>query len=404
MNILKQNGETLKEYKIRLFRNKDSYKLSNKDIAELINNASNLNRDESSYRKWFAAYEEGYTDGTQYSIDNSAILNKLTEQRIEAEKAKKKAQTERIETNKWIREQARSEMFYDKVQDCMAECLSYNPVFERPSEHIINNNQSAVLFLADQHYGVSFTINGLDGSVINQYSPEIFEERMNTILWETVDYINKNDIKHLDIMCLGDSLDGLIRQSQLIKLRWGVIDCAVKYANYMFNWFTEISKYIDITIYNVAGNHTRLDLLGTKKGEHERENLDKVIMSIIKNGVELTNNDRITIVENYADMIYTELNCGTKILGIHGEVKNLDEARKDYQEAYNIDIDYIVAGHLHHNEIMQSGYRKGAIRVGSIIGVDSFSMKVRKCADATANIGVFEKDKGLVDLHTIILN
>ena len=53
---------------------------------------------------------------------------------------------------------------------------------------------------------------------------------------------------------------------------------------------------------------------------------------------------------------------------------------------------------------MQSGYRKGAIRVGSIIGVDSFSMKVRKCADATANIGVFEKDKGLVDLHTIILN
>lgn len=227
---------------------------------------------------------------------------------------------------------------------------------------------------------------------------------MNTILWETVDYINKNEIKHLDIMCLGDSLDGLIRQSQLIKLRWGVIDCAVKYANYMFKWFTEISKYIDITIYNVAGNHTRLDLLGTKKGEHERENLDKVIMSIIKNGVELTNNNRITIVENYADMIYTELNCGTKILGIHGEVKNLDEARKDYQEAYNIDIDYIVAGHLHHNEIMQSGYRKGAIRVGSIIGVDSFSMKVRKCADATANIGVFEKDKGLVDLHTIILN
>lgn len=51
MDILKQNGETLKEYKIRLFRNKDSYKLSNKDIAELINNASNLNRDESSYRK-----------------------------------------------------------------------------------------------------------------------------------------------------------------------------------------------------------------------------------------------------------------------------------------------------------------------------------------------------------------
>ena len=403
MNILKQNGETLKEYKIRLFRNKDSYKLSNKDIAELINNASNLNRDESSYRKWFAAYEEGYTDGVQYSSDNSAMLNKLTEQRIEAEKAKKKAQTERIETNKWIREQARSEMFYDKVQDCMKEYLSYNPVFPEITT-TQSNDKSGVLFLADQHYGVSFTINGLDGSIINEYSPEIFEQRMNIIMSDTVNYAKKNELTHLDVMCLGDSLDGLIRQSQLIKLRWGVIDCAVKYANYMFKWFTELSKYIDITIYNVAGNHTRLDLLGTKKGEHERENLDKVIMSIIKNGVEITNNNHITIVENYADVIYTTLSCGYKILGIHGEVKDLNQARKDYQEIYNVDIDYIVAGHLHHNETEQSGYRKGSIRVGSIIGVDSFSMKVRKCADATANIGIFERDKGLVDFHTVVLN
>lgn len=403
MDILKQNGETLKEYKIRLFRNKDSYKLSNKDIAELINNASNLNRDESSYRKWFAAYEEGYTDGVQYSNDNSAILNKLTEQRIEAEKARKKAQTERIETNKWIREQARSEMFYDKVKDCMAEYLSYNPMFEK-KETVQSVDKSAVLFLADQHYGISFTINGLNGSVINEYSPEIFEQRMNTILYETLDFINKNELNHIDVMCLGDSLDGLIRQSQLMKLRWGVIDCAVKYANYMFKWFTELSKHINITLYNVAGNHTRLDLLGTKKGEHERENLDKVIMSIIKNGVELTENPNIKIVENYADVIYTELSCGTKIMGIHGEVKNLDDARKDYQESYNVQIDYIVAGHLHHNESFQGGYRKGVIRVGSIIGVDDYSMKVRKCADATANIAMFERDKGLVDFHTIVLN
>ena len=403
MDILKQNGETLKDYKIRLFRNKDSYGLSNKDIAELINNASNLNRDESSYRKWFAAYEEGYQDGVQYSSDNSAILQKITEQRIQAEKAKKKAQTERIETNKWLREQARSEMFYDKVKDCMEEYLSYNPVFEK--NNITQSiNKSAVLFLADQHYGVSFTIYGLDGSVINEYSPEIFEQRMNTILFETVDYIQKNNITHLDIMCLGDSLDGLIRQSQLMKLRWGVVDCAVKYGNYMFKWFTELSKYINITIYNVSGHHTRLDLLGTKKGEHERENLDKVIMSIIKNGVELTENPNIKIIENYADVIYTELSCGTKIMGIHGEVRDLDTARKDYQETYNVPIDYIVAGHLHHNESFQGGYKKGAIRVGSIIGVDDFSMKVRKCADATANIGVFEQGKGLVDFHTIVLN
>ena len=192
MDILKHTEETLKDYKIRLFRNKDKYSLSNKDIAELINHASNSNRDESSYRKWYAAYQEGYEDAIQYTENNSAMLNYLSEKRIEVEKERKKAQTERIETNKWIREQAREEMFYDRLMDSIKENMSYYPRIEYIEKE--NNESDAVLFLSDQHYGVDFKIYGINNEIVNEYSTETFEERMNIILNDTISQLKIHSI------------------------------------------------------------------------------------------------------------------------------------------------------------------------------------------------------------------
>lgn len=403
MLILRDAGETLKDYKIRLFRNKDKYGLSNQDIAELINQASSSNKDESVYRKWYSAYNEGYEDALQYSKDNSAMSQILIEKKIELEREKKKAQTERIETNKWIREQAREEMFYDKLEDSISANMSYNPQIEYiPTTN--DKEKDAVLFLSDQHYGVDFVIYGVNNEILNQYSPEIFEERMQLIFNDTVNQIKKNNVNELNIISLGDTLDGMLRNSQLIKLRWGVIDCAVKYANYMFKWLTELSKYVRINFYNTSGNHTEMRLLDGKKGEHERENIDKVIISIIKNGVELTGNNNINIIENKSGFVYTKLNCGYSIFGFHGESNNLEKTVKDFSEVYNVDIDYIVAGHLHHNNINLFGSRKGAIRVGSIIGCDDYSLKLRKRTDATSTFCIFEKDYGLTDIHINVLN
>lgn len=400
MNFLKNTEETLKDYKIRLFRNKETYGLTNKDIAKLINQADNSNKDESTYRKWYSAYQEGFDDGLEKANSKNSIL----QSKIELEIEKKKIQTEKIEINKWLREQARTELLYEKLANSMKECLK-NEYIIRPKECNNNPNKNAVLFLSDQHYGVDFTIYGLNNEIINKYSPEIFEERMEIILNDIIIQIKKYNIEKLYIVCLGDTLDGFLRNSQLAKLRWGVTDCAIKYGLYMFKWLEQLSKYVDIEFYNTSGNHTELRLLDGKKGEHEHENLDKVIMAIIELGVELTKNERIKIVSNKTGYVYLKLPCGYSIFGFHGEVKNLENALKDFREIYNVEIDYIAAGHLHHNNFTNCGRRKGTIRVGSIIGVDDFSInKVRRSADATANFVIFEQDKGLVDSHTIILN
>ena len=403
MDILRKSEETLKDYKIRLFRNKDIYGLSNRDIAELINNASNSNKDESTYRKWWSAYQEGYDDANKYNENNSAMLKILEEKRLEVEKERRKAQTERVETNKWIREQAREEMFYDNLLESIKNNMSYTPEINKID--VPTSDVDAVLFLSDQHYGTDYKIYGVNDEIINEYSPEIFEQRMNIIFNDTIKQLSNNGIKELNIMCLGDTLDGMLRNSQLIKLRWGVIDCAIKYANYMLKWLIELSKYTKINLYNTSGNHTEMRLLDGKKGEHERENMDKVIIEVIKNGIELTGNQNINIIENKSGYIYTKLpNSLYSIFGFHGEVKDLERASMEFQEVYNCDIDYIAAGHLHHNNINLYGSRKGAIRVGSIIGCDDYSLKLRKKTDASSTFCIFTKDNGLTDLHFTILN
>lgn len=399
-------SENFKEYKLRLFRNKEAYGLSNTDIAELLNNISGENKNESTYRKWFAPYEEGYNDAMcayESELEDSR-MTALTTKRAELEIIKKQIQTEKIEINKWLREQARTELLHEKLIDAIKSNLQDNSTPKPIRNSSLDSEKDVVLFLSDQHFGTEFTIRGVNGEVLNEYSPEVFYSRMDTIFNETIEYLNTHDADHLYIMSLGDTLDGLLRHSQLAKLRWGVVDSAIKFGKYMLGWLIELSEYCKITFAHTFGNHTELRLLDGKKGEHTRENLDKIILEIIQIGVEATHNRNITIINNETPFIYTTLSTGYSIFGCHGESANLENALRNYQQMYNIDIDYIAAGHLHTSNYNMFGSRSGAIRVGSIIGVDDFAIKIEKRSDASAAICVFKKDKGLVDIHNIILN
>ena len=58
----------------------------------------------------------------------------------------------------------------------------------------------------------------------------------------------------------------------------------------------------------------------------------------------------------------------------------------------------------HHHTYKNCGVRKGVIGVGSIVGSDDFSMKIRKTADPSALFTVFEEGKGKVCEYIFKLN
>lgn len=340
------------------------------------------------------SFESGYFDDpieTNVSDLDCSAINRLQIER-------NKLQTEKLELSRWHRETAREELFYDNI----VRAINANPLPERPKRVILDKgDKSRVLLIADQHYGTEFKIKGVDGTVINEYSPEIFEDRMWILFENVVKMCDDENISTLKICSLGDSLDGLLRFSQLAKLRWGVIETSVYYAKFMVKWLDELSKYVHIQFYNVQGNHTEMRLLDGKKGQLERENLDIVILAIME--AYLTNNSNIEIVKNESGHIFFDT-CGFSVFGYHGEDKNLATAAKDFANFYDVNIDYIIAGHLHHLEGGNTGARKGNIRAGSIMGTNDFSTKIKRRADSTAHMLTFEENKGLVRIDNFILN
>lgn len=328
--------------------------------------------------------------------------NKYLEDKIELEKERKKLQTEKVEWFRKLREEARDDLFEEKIINCIKDTLSNTePRREYVPINNVDTNRQGLLCLSDQHFGKEFVIYGLDGEVINSYNPEIFKQRMNVLFRETVDYVEKEGFTSIKIFNLGDSLDGFLRHSQLWNLRYGVVDSAILYGQFMGEWLQDLSEYVNITYYQTSGNHGELRLLDGSKGQHINENIEKVTEYIIK----LINKDNpnFKCVDNKSGYIYTDI-AGYKILGIHGEVKNLEKSIKEFSSAFDTKINYLVAGHKHHGEYSNCGIKTGSIGVGSIVGSDDYSLLLRRTADATATFVIFEEGKGKVDEHTFVLN
>jgi hypothetical protein len=298
-----------------------------------------------------------------------------------------------------LREEARDELFEEKV----IQSIEKNLNAQLPPKRLkaTPNKRYGLLNIADMHFAKDFKIYGLRDEVINEYSPEIFYQRMEQLFNETVDYIQKENLSHIRIFNLGDALDGFIRHEQLWTLRYGVIDSAIIFGEYMGKWLKELSNHVIIEYHQTTGNHGECRLLDGKKNAHSNDNIEKVTGNLIK----LINKDNpnFTMVENKTGLIFTEI-AGFNVLGIHGEVSNLNQAIKDFSDIYDVKISYLIAGHKHHSEFVNCGVRKGCVGVGSIVGSDDFSMKIRKSADATASFIIFEEGKGKINEHTFVLN
>lgn len=370
------------------------------DVCNILNDLLGENYGESRYRKQYQSFQKMLEANEEKFIDSKNALEEINIARRELEKERKKLQSAKIEYNRWLRENARDEMITEQIVDAVnALEPPYIPI-PRP---VVNGRRAGVLVLSDQHFGVEFTIKGLFGETLNAYSPEIFEERMWKLFQKVLEIVQKEELSTINIIDLGDSVDGLLRlTSQLMKLRYGVIDSSVKFADFMANWFNELSRYVNLNIHYVEdSNHNQLRLCGAPKNSFKNENMSKVIWTIIKE--RLSDNHNVEIVENPTGLVFDTI-CGYNILGIHGEVKNLGTAVNEFSRVYNTMINYIIGGHKHHAASDEVGMDCEAISVKSIIGIDDYSMSLNRTANAGATFLMFEEGMGKTCEYTIKLN
>lgn len=340
-------------------------------------------------------------DKTPEELDLIALKESVQEERL-------KLQTVNLEYNQIQRAKARDKLFTEQIVDAIKRLPTLEHIDGCELKDAKSNNVG-VLCIADAHYGVDINMKDVFGHTVNLYNPDVFKQRMESLLSEvSADAEDFCQYDSLQVFDLGDALQGALRMTDLVRLKMGVVDAALEYANYISVWLTELQKRVRVPIkyHCLGGNHCEIRLLNAKAGDFADENFGKIIREFIS--LRLRDNPYIS-VEAYGEFAYENIK-GTKILAYHGDRSKKDVPEITYWQTYhNIDIDILLMGHLHHGEQNSIGYggkagEQQVIHVPSIVGIDDFAKKQRKIAKAGALFFMIEDGGRKTWQKTYILN
>lgn len=314
------------------------------------------------------------------------MLEQLKAERI-------KIQTANLEYNAIQRAEARNDLFNEQIIKAIERLEPIKGTRPKLDVEPCDRHRTALLAISDLHAGSTFTVKGIYNEIVNEYSYDI----MCTRLWSIIDKIEADDIvfDDLTLAICGDLVEGILRESSLTKLREPVTDTVIRLAEFLSEWIYQLSIRLEkkVNVVIIGGNHDTVRSL-TSRPMFEGENLTKIVVEFIK--LRLQDLDWIT-VDDYQDVAIKNIQ-GVNVMFQHGEDKDLKTTMDYFSNLYNIDVDEIVAGHLHKGEsktvgITELGDRQ-LTRVGSIVGTDSYAKQIRASARPSCYIALYEEDNG----------
>lgn len=276
------------------------------------------------------------------------------------------------QVNEVYRNESRSELLRETIRESIAGLQPIDIPFTPTAGH---GDKTLAVGIGDLHYGARISVEGLYGEIINHYDSGVFEKRMWKLLNEIEDICRKEEIGKVTVFLVGDLIDGMLRQSQLMRLQYGMIDSTIRLSEFLAVWLTRLSETASVSVLAASGNHSEIRPLGSKKGQFEDENLERIIMWYLKE--RLNDNFRIAIEEECKKLMLCEIE-GFSFLLIHGDQeKKIEQIARDTVNLYGKKIDFFVCGHKHREQEMPSGMTPDGnsviIRVPSICGVDTYA-------------------------------
>lgn len=322
----------------------------------------------------------------------SPTINDLSGGYVERQKIRD--QTGKV--NEIYRSEARSEL----IRETIAQAIKGLPEIElqyAPRVYEWDIERQLVLGIGDIHYGADIHVEGLNGETLNEFNHEVFEKRMEKLLDETVDIINKENINHVHVFQVGDLLDGMLRQTQLMRLEYGLVESTMRLSEYLAHWFAELAGYCGvIEIYAASGNHSEIRPLKSKKREFADENMERIVLWYLSE--RLRGSTRVFVHDECKKYVKANV-CGYSFLLLHGDSeKDIQDLATETIRLYKTPIDFFVCGHKHREAEYPSGMTPSGdsviIRVPSFCGTDSYANSKGYSGRAGATAIVMEKGYG----------
>ena len=399
MEFNKRDEETLTQYQIRLYRNKEAYNLSNDEIGRLLNDASGNCYDESKWRKYAIAFIDGYDEAIESNMTSDKYITELRIAKEELFKEKVRNQDALRQYRSMLRDVAREE----NLHDVLIETIKNLDPIEIKESKLTHTDKSkiGVLTLSDWHYG-----DFID-DFTNQFNHDIFVERINILIEKSKKIILENKLDELVVLNLGDLVSGSIHVSTRVIEECDVLSQTMTVAQYIEKILSTLSSSVNkIRYYSVTDNHSRTNK--NKKDHIEAENFNRIVQWYLKE--RFKDHSSVEIKDTYIGS-HQELEIGkaelfdSVILFSHGHhdnprsiVQDLTLMVKDFPTA-------VFMGHLHknfHDEI----HSVDLIMSPSLIGANEYAKSIRRTSKPSQKISIFENYDGkaiLSNVHTMLL-
>ena len=277
------------------------------------------------------------------------------------------------QVNTLYRTQSRSELLRETVEEAVKNLppFSFTTYVSSGKEE----DKALVLALGDFHYGADILVEGLRGEVLNEYNHVIFEKRMENLFHDVVEIIVKERVSEIHLMLVGDLLEGILRQSQLMRLEYGLVESTIRLSEYLAFWISQLAEYGEVHVHAALGNHSEIRPLNSKNREFEEENLERIIMWYLH--ARLKNRKDIFVDADCKKHTLVDVK-GFSFLILHGDgEKNISLLAQDAINMYAQSIDFFICGHRHKEQEYPMGMTNAGnsiiIRIPSICGTDKYA-------------------------------
>ena len=206
MDFRRYDGETEEQLLYRIGQMKDELGYSWQEVADVMNDLLDYDYSESKYRKQFCAFKKMLEANEDIFSDDDGYKEELNSLKHDIKSERLKLQTLNLERNRLDREEARHELFYEQIGQYIQsrEVPKLAPLYNPR-----NKNMKYLLGIADIHANAKWRTN------TNEYSMDIVSKRLMKLLVEVIQFVKEKELDELNIVLLGDLIDGCLRMSNL---------------------------------------------------------------------------------------------------------------------------------------------------------------------------------------------
>lgn len=385
------DGESLYDYKMRICEMHNTKGIKWHDVAKIINDNTNSNFDESTYRKQYRdhvsrLYEANIVEKAKEAHekmpedDSVAYARKIQDKIDELKKERVKLADERTQNNAYIRRLSREETLIEIGKDAANKIAEKYPYIKKkalPEEDRLKGIREGVLAISDWHYGADINNHW------NVYNTDIAKERIETLTDSAIYYLHSNNVSVLHLLNLGDMIEGNIHLQLRIQSRTDVISQTIEVSEIIAQMLSKFEEDgIEVYYYDCLDNHSRI--MPDKKESLDVESLCRIIKWYLAERFKDSKN--IHIVSNYIDDDLIEFNCcGYKIGGVHGHKDKVHDVASNLTMMCEEDFDLILTAHRHHFSADEQN-QCIVLCNGTLMGTDEYSKNLRLTCTPSQNL------------------